>query len=169
MPFSVLYFAFKGHKVWLEPSARANDSSTPSDSTPQARRKLLSAGGIAPLPSDSPASSNPQPRRSASLGFGFPTSGQASQRLVAPQQRHSMPGNQQYGRVLGKQRLGVLHSVQRLLLRCITPVVAAALGMVAYAVLLVVLVLVLLQVVLTECVRTPWLLLWGHGAAPAPN
>lgn len=188
MPFSVLYFAIKGHEVWLE-SPWSGDSSTPADSSLLGRRGSLSA---AP-PVSTPGSPAPhRPRNTASLD-GMPTPSDAGGRqqlgsvtsfmlnpsrqgsgmpawpgarpLILPdhlstsvpdspavQQRRGAANSQQYGHSKAKQNRGALYSVKLLLLRCVATVVAAAVGTVAYIVLLVALVLALLWAWVTRTV-----------------
>jgi hypothetical protein len=79
--------------------------------------------------------------------------------MVAAQQRWSVLINQDGGLNSGKQPRGVLHAVKQLLLRCVTPLIAAVVGTVAYAVLLVVLVLALLWAWITRTVFSVYCIL----------
>ena len=202
MPSSVLYFAFKGHKVWLE-STWSGDSSAHGERPPGRASMSLpggtpSSGAPGPRPPRDSTSLDlmprPPPRCSASLDLmttpsgavvlgvrrpqvatSFrldpaaelgaevpsspklmpshpPSSGQASRRMIAAQQRRSVLSNQDGGLDSGKQQHGVMYGVKRLLLRCVTPAIAGVVGTVAYTVLLVVLVLALLWAWVTRTV-----------------
>lgn len=194
MPFSVLHFAIKGHEVWLE-SAWSGDSSTAAAPGPALAARPgsmdVSAWGGGSLPG-SPAPR--APRTSASLevfrldpasrqGSGVPpapghkpvsTPGDPTHSGLpagpATQQRRSVLSNVQHqysGRSTGEQQRGVLQGVRRLLLRCATIVAAAAVGTVAYAVLLVVMVLALLWAWVTRTVFSVYCIFWP-GAADTP-
>ena len=159
MPFSVLYFTFKGHKVWLE-STWSGDSNTPDTAAPLSRnRASLSMAGT-------PTSMRPL-RGTASLDLaglspsrqesGVPflpgqtqSSDKALWMLAAVQQHRSALSSQPCA--MGKQGYATLFGMKQLLLWCVTPSVAAAVGTVAYAVLLVVLVLALLWAWITRTV-----------------
>jgi hypothetical protein len=83
------------------------------------------------------------------------------------QQRRSVLSNVQHqysGHGTSKQQRGVLHGVKRLLLRCATMVAAAAVGTVAYAVLLVVMVLALLWAWVTRTVFSIYCIFWPCAA-----
>lgn len=85
----------------------------------------------------------------------------------AVQQRRSVLSNvpgQYSGHVAGQQQRGVLYGLKRLLLRCVTTVAAAAVGTVAYAVLLVVLVLALLWAWVTRTVFSVYCIFWPCAA-----
>lgn len=68
------------------------------------------------------------------------------------QQHRSVLGSQPSVRVRGKQGYSMLLGIKQLLLWCVTPFVAAAVGAVAYALLLVVLLLALLWAWITRTV-----------------
>jgi hypothetical protein len=171
MPFSVLYFTFKGHKVWLE-SSWSGDSNIPGAAAPLSRnRALLSVAGtptiMHPLRGTASldlAGLSPS-RQESGLPF-LPGQTQSSDKalwmLASAQQHQSVLSSQP--RAMGKQGFGTMFGVKQLLLWCVTPFVAAAVGAVAYAVLLVVLVLALLWAWITRTVFSVYCIFFSCAA-----
>ena len=180
MPFSVLYFAFTGHKVWLESTWSGHSNASGAAAPPLENRASLSVAGTSVRPLRGAASldlwtgangagmNQQQGATSVRLsstrqGSGVPysptavpgqtqSSDKALWRLASVQQHRSVLSSQPSVRVRGKQGYSMLLGMKQLLLWCVTPFVAAAVGAVAYAVLLVVLVLALLWAWITRTV-----------------